>query len=113
MKKAFIITVCCLSAIIIGMSVALYFNGTALASSNASLENLYQRSFYELVNNVNDIEVDVSKLMVSNDATSQKKILTSLKQQTTEAQNNLSLSFIFPMRMARILICLNDSSPDI
>ena len=91
MKKAFIITVCCLSAIIIGMSVALYFNGTALASSNASLENLYQRSFYELVNNVNDIEVDVSKLMVSNDATSQKKILTSLKQQTTEAQNNLSL----------------------
>lgn len=91
MKKAFIITVCCLTAVIIGLSVGLYFNGTALATSNANLENLYQRSFYELVNNVNDIEVDVSKLMVSNDATSQKKILTSIKQQTTEAQNNLSL----------------------
>ena len=91
MKKAFIITVCCLSAVIIGLSLGLYFNNSALATSNANLENLYQRSFYELVNNVNDIEVDVSKLMVSNDASSQKKILTSLKQQTTEAQNNLSL----------------------
>ncbi len=91
MKKAFIITVSLLSAIVIGLSIALFSNGTALSESKANLENLYQRSFYELVNNVNDIEVDVSKLMVSNDATSQKKILTSLKQQTTEAQNNLSL----------------------
>jgi len=91
MKKAFIITVCCLTAVIVGLSLGLYFNNSALAASNANLENLYQRSFYELVNNVNDIEVDVSKLMVSNDPSSQKKILTSLKQQTTEAQNNLSL----------------------
>lgn len=91
MKKAFIITVCCLGAVILGLSMGLYFKNNALLKTNADLENLYQRSFYELVNNVNDIEVDISKLMVSNNATSQKKILTSLKQQTTEAQNNLSL----------------------
>ncbi len=91
MKKAFIITVCCLSAVILGLSLGLYFKNNALMTSQANLENLYQRSFYELVNNVNDIEVDISKLMVSNDSTSQKKILTQIKQQTVDAQNNLSL----------------------
>ena len=91
MKKAFIITVTFLSIAVFVLTAMLISSNNALTSANMSLENLYQRSFYELVNNVNDIEVDMSKLMVSNNATSQKKILTSLKQQTTEAQNNLSL----------------------
>ena len=91
MKRAFIITVVSLVAFMIAMGIGWYVDSQALAVSNANLENLYQRSFFELVNNVNNMEVDVSKLLVSNDSTSQQKILTSIKQQTSEAQNNLSL----------------------
>ena len=91
MKKAFIITVSILSCIILVMGVFLYSTNASLNSTNMSLENLYQRSFYELVNNVNNMEVEVSKLMVSNDSTSQQKSLSKLKQQSSDAENALSL----------------------
>ncbi len=91
MKKAFIITVSILSCVILVMGIYLFTTTTSLTATSASLENLYQRSFYELVNNVNNMEVEMSKLMVSNDSTSQQKILTSLKQQTSDAENSLSL----------------------
>lgn len=91
MKKAFIITVSILSCVIVVMGIYLFTTATSLTATSASLENLYQRSFYELVNNVNNMEVEMSKLMVSNDSTSQQKILTSLKQQTSDAENSLSL----------------------
>lgn len=91
MKKAFIITVSILSTIILVMGIYLWTTAANLNATSASLENLYQRSFYELVNNVNNMEVEMSKLMVSNDSTSQQKILSSLKQQTSDAENSLSL----------------------
>ena len=91
MKKAFIITVSILSSIILVLGIFLYSTTNSLASTNMNLENLYQRSFYELVNNVNNMEVEVSKLMVTNDSTSQQKSLAKLKQQTSDAENSLSL----------------------
>ncbi len=91
MKKAFIVTVSILTAVIIVMGIFLYNASVGLTSTTASLENLYQRSFYDLVNNVNNMEVEVSKLMVSNDSISQQKILSNLKQQTSDAENSLSL----------------------
>jgi hypothetical protein len=91
MKKAFIITVSILSCVILVLGIYLWTTSNSLTATSASLENLYQRSFYELVNNVNNMEVNLSKLMVSNDSTSQQKILSSLKSQTSDAENSLSL----------------------
>ncbi len=91
MKKAFIITVSLLSCAIIVLSGFLISTVTTLNDSNLRLENLYQRSFYDLVNNVNNMEVEVSKLMVTNDSTSQQKSLSKLKQQSSDAENDLSL----------------------
>ncbi len=91
LKKAFIITVSILSSVILVLGIYLYATLTTLGATNASLENLYQRSFYELVGNVNNMEVELSKLMVSNDSASQQKILTTLKQQSGDAENSLSL----------------------
>lgn len=91
MKKAFIITVTILTAIVVILSILLVSSNSALSASNISLENLYQRSFYELVNNVNNMEAEVSKLMVTNDSTSQQKSLAKIKQQTSEAESSLSL----------------------
>jgi len=91
MKKAFIITVSILSCVVLVLGIYLLTTTSSLTATSASLENLYQRSFYELVNNVNNMEVEMSKLIVSNDSTSQQKILTTLKQQTSDAESSLSL----------------------
>ena len=91
MKKAFIITTSILSIIILVLGIFLFNTTHNLTATSASLESLYQRSFFDLVDNVNNMEVDVSKLMVSNDSTSQQEILASIKQKTSDAENDLSL----------------------
>lgn len=91
MKKAFIITVSILSCAILILTGFLISSQTSLNTTSSNLENLYQRSFYDLVNNVNNMEVEVSKLVVTNDSTSQQQALSKLKQQTSDAQNDLSL----------------------
>ncbi len=91
MKKAFIITVSILSCAILILTGFLVSSVSSLNATNGNLENLYQRSFYDLVNNVNNMEVEVSKLIVTNDGTSQQKSLSKIKQQTSDAENNLSL----------------------
>lgn len=91
MKKAFIITVSILSCAILVLSGFLISSTMSLGSTNMKLENLYQRSFYDLVDNVNNMEVEVSKLMVTNDSTSQQKSLSKLKQQSSDAESDLSL----------------------
>lgn len=91
MKKAFIITTAILSCIVLALGIVLFNTSNSLTATSASLENLYQRSFFDLVDNVNNMEVDVSKLMVSNDSTSQQEILASIKQKTSDAENDLSL----------------------
>lgn len=91
MKKAFIITVSLLVVVVMALSIYLVQTKTALGDTSASLENLYQRSFYDLVNNVNNMEVGVSKLLISNDSTSQQKLMSELKQQTSDVEENLSL----------------------
>lgn len=91
MKKAFIITVSILSLAIIALGIVLVSTSNTLTATSASLESIYQRSFYQLVNNVNNMEVEVSKLLVSNDSTSQQKSLSNIKQQSSDAEDSLSL----------------------
>lgn len=90
-KKAFIVTVVTLSCAILIFGILFFSTSSALEAKTASLENLYQRSLYELTNNVNNMEVEVSKLMVSKDSASQQKILSNLKQQSSDAESSLSL----------------------
>ncbi len=89
-NKILIAAVVFLAIISVGLGIALYFNNNSMQGHATSLENIYQRSFYELVDNVNSIEVEVSKLLVTNDSISQQKSLNTIKQQTADAQNNLS-----------------------
>ena len=91
MKKGLIILVTFLSIAVLLLGIYAFETTGALTSTSASLEGVYQRSLYELTNNVNNMEVEVSKLMVSNDSTSQQKILSNLKQQTSDAEASLSL----------------------
>lgn len=54
------------------------------------LENVYQRAFFELTSNVNDLEIKLSKLMISNSNTQVQKNLNALSKQTDNTQSNLS-----------------------
>lgn len=55
-----------------------------------NLENIYQKSYYDLVESVNNIEMDMSKLLVTNTVSEQKILLDNLSKHTTLAMVNLS-----------------------
>lgn len=64
-----------------------------LSSSNTfknQLENNYSKSFYEVVNNINDLEVDMSKLIATTSLDSQRVLLTNIKENSSLAVTNLS-----------------------
>lgn len=55
-----------------------------------TLESNYQRSFGELVANVNDVEITLSKALVSKDTQKQQECYQKINQQCTICANNLS-----------------------
>lgn len=64
-----------------------------LSSSNTyrqQLENNYTKSFYEVVSNINDLEVDMSKIIATTSIDSQRELLTNINQTSTVAVSNLS-----------------------
>lgn len=57
---------------------------------STQLENLYKRSFYELSTNINDIELDMSKLVAVNDTKSKREVLTNIYNSCESANTNIS-----------------------
>ena len=69
----------------------LYF--TNMAKSNdlkVSLENVYERNLNELIDNVNNSEVKLSKVLASDYKSYAKKMLNEISKNSTEAASNLS-----------------------
>lgn len=54
------------------------------------LENQYQRSFFDLTGNMNNLEIKLSKLLVSNSRSQIQKNLNDVARQTESTQINLS-----------------------
>lgn len=70
---------------------ALYaVNMNELKRKGTNLENVYQRTFYDLVDNVNNTEIKLSKLIVSSDDDYSENLLSEISQNLTNAQNQLS-----------------------
>jgi len=55
------------------------------------LEYVYERSFYELVDNVDNIEVNLSKLSASKSDIARKELIAKIISQSNMAQNNLAV----------------------
>ncbi len=87
MKKSVIITLSIIGAIfgtVIGS--VLYFDKANEANDYKSqLEYVYQQNFYELVDNVNNIESNLSKLTVSTDKTMQNQYLSKVSTLSSNA----------------------------
>ncbi|MDE6583650.1 MAG: germination protein YpeB, partial [Clostridia bacterium] len=54
------------------------------------LENMYQKNYYELVDNVNSADTSMSKHLASNSCSYQAKMLTDVAQTSKEMQNNIA-----------------------
>lgn len=65
-------------------------NKTNYETNTINLENIYQRSFYDLVDNINNTEIKLSKLISSNDTKYSKKLLTEIQENANNSQISLS-----------------------
>ena len=94
-----------LKSAVVGLSVAVAILGvttTALGVAygitqtqantyGTQLENVYQKSYYELVDSANNADTDMSKLLNSNNSTYQKKLLTEISSTAKSMQSNIAL----------------------
>ena len=93
MKKSTLITIIATLGVV-GTLIGgvLYFNKNNEANDyKARLEYVYQQNFYELVDNVNNIESNLSKLSVSTNSEMQNNYLSKISTLSNNAQNNISV----------------------
>ena len=89
-NKGLIIAVSLLGSVSVIFGVLfLVFLSTSNTYKN-QLENNYSKSFYEVAGNINDLEVDMSKLIATTSLDSQRVLLTNIKENSSLAVTNLS-----------------------
>ena len=94
MSKAGVITLI-VFVVVLGIMMTVFcvlyaINKNAYNTTSVNLENIYQRSFYDLVDNINNTETKLGKLTNSTDDTYSKKLLSEIEETATNAQNNIS-----------------------
>ena len=70
----------------IGLGVAYAVKSQQANSYKLSLENVYEKNFYNLLDSVNTAENDLSKVLASSGSTYQSKLLNSVAKASNEAQ---------------------------
>lgn len=72
-----------------------------------SLENFYEQSFYELMDSVNNMEVNLSKLAVSGSSKTQQTLLSKLSMQSAAAQSSAAALPIYSDNMSDTVKFIN------
>lgn len=80
-----------LSGLIFGLSFLLYSAYSTSNSLTSTLESTYQKSYYDLVDKVNNMEVKLSKVMSSTNTNYTAKMLSEISKNAEDAQNNLNV----------------------
>lgn len=93
LKKTNIILIVslCIAVSLFALTGVLY--GLSMARTNKlslTLENVYQKNYYELVDNVNNAEIKLSKALASSDDDYTKKMLYEVSKHTARASTNLA-----------------------
>lgn len=79
-----------LTLVSVAFAIAYFTNQNQAGEYKDQLEYVYERSFYDLVDNVNNIEINLSKLGSSKSDIARKELIAKIISQTNMAQNNLS-----------------------
>lgn len=90
LKNSIIIISIVFGGAIVALSVLLSLAISRSNSYKLQLENNYKRNFYELISDINSLEIDLSKLIATNSLSSQKELLTSIYDTTKTSAVNLS-----------------------
>lgn len=71
---------------------ALFLSFLATASTyKTQLENAYMKSFYEMVDNVNTLEVNMSKIVATNSVDSQRELLTNVYENCKSGVEHINM----------------------
>ena len=92
-KKAIIgltIATSILGATTLGFGIAYGVSMSQESAYSLKLENIYQKNYYELVDNVNNADMNISKLLASDSSVYQGKMLTELSQTAKAMQVNVA-----------------------
>lgn len=93
-KTAAIITLAVTTGVLgmstVGLAVATGITANQAEDYGNRLEAVYQKSFYDLVDNVNNAEINLSKALASNTNSYQKKMLAQVADNAGNAQNSFS-----------------------
>jgi len=90
LKNSIIILSVVLGSVIVALSVMLTIFISKTNTYKLQLENNYKRNFYELISDINSLEIDLSKLIATNSLNSQKELLTSIYDTSKTSTVNLS-----------------------
>lgn len=85
------LAVAILSATTLGLGVAYGVTQDKVDAYGTQLESVYQKNYYELVDNVNNADMEMSKLLNATNSAYQKKMLTEIASASKNMQNNIAL----------------------
>ena len=85
------LAVAILGATTLGLGVAYGVTQDKVDAYGTQLESVYQKNYYELVDNVNNADMEMSKLLNASSTTYQKKMLTEIADASKNMQNNIAL----------------------
>lgn len=85
-----VIALCVVSACLIVTSVLWLTNMSKINSMGLTIESVYQRNFYDLVDNVNNTEVKLSKVLASSYDSYSRKLLGEISKNANSASYNLN-----------------------
>lgn len=89
-KNALIsVSIVCGVTILALLSVLFYYLNN-FGTYSSVLENVYKKNLYELVNNVNSVEVDISKIVATTSFDTQQKLLNSIYVSCNDIEKNLN-----------------------
>lgn len=89
-SKAYVVAISILCGVVVALTLLLYGAYTNSNQYATTLESNYQKSYYELVDNVNNSELKLSKVVSSKDDKYSQKLLAEISKNAQDAQNNLN-----------------------
>ncbi len=90
-NKALIVVTIILSIAVVTLGILYGISMSSLNNFQTSLENVYQKNFYELVDEVNNAETKLNKVLASNSNTYRSKLLKEVSKNASEAQTRLNM----------------------
>ena len=108
--KTVVILSIVLGLVIIGLTAGIIALAVSTGQYKTQLANVYMRNYYELINNVEDIEVGLTKLVATNSLSTQQEVLETVNDASKMATANLTTLPIAGHKIRHITSYINTLS---